>query len=271
MKKSIFSTIMAMLLGVSAATAGEPTIATLSLQYDALSEKFTVFASFDADGPLFIGSSLISVMLPASAGNQPIIVQPINGGAWADLSQTYNVLEMDYHGIITTGTGNISVTQDVPIPIFSFTLKDATVLPETVRLWDVTKDASTTSDGTDYISNFYVPHTGYYIQTENLQEMTFVNDIFPAGTANMNLFPNPANEHTLVTIGAAKESTPVILELISLEGKLLKTNKLTLSKQGDTSFQLALGQIPEGMYFVTLRTQDNLTITSEKLVKVNTN
>lgn len=166
MKKTLFINILALLLG-AISYAQVPTSAQTSLKYISNSSKYQVCIKFDKNGPVSIGSSLISLCLPQSSADTKIIITSINGGGWDDNSMTYNEGGKDYHGITTTGQANMAYgVAGTELVLFEFSLPGGCTTG--VRLWDQSLgDKTQTSDGTDYISNIFTPANNNYILTTN--------------------------------------------------------------------------------------------------------
>ncbi len=167
MKKIIFLTLSMFLLSISIIMAQTPTVAQTTLKYLSASNKYQVCAKFNQNGPVSIGSSLISLCIPGATANNKIVITPVNGGGWDDNSVTYDEVGKDYHGITTTGQANMAYgASGTEIVLFEFTMPSGCITG--LRLWDQSLgDKTQTSDGTDYISNVFTPANNNYILTTN--------------------------------------------------------------------------------------------------------
>lgn len=164
--KKIFYTLIG-IIGISMTLSAQtPNIAQTTLKYNCTSGKFGVYIKFNQNGPVSIGASLISIILPASFNNQPLNISPINGGGWTDASLSYDEGGKDFHGISTTGQGNMAYgTAGSELLLFEFAL--AANCASDIRLWTQGTDADQTTDGTDYVSNIFTPANNNYILTTN--------------------------------------------------------------------------------------------------------
>lgn len=145
--------------------AQTPTEAQTMLKYNSAVNKYQVCIKFNQNGPVSIGSSLISICFPENYPDNKISVTSLNGGNWGDNSRTFNENGKDYHAFTTIGEVNMGYTlAGTELILFEFALPEGCI-PE-VRLWDSKLgDKEQTSDGTDYISNIFTPYNNNYILT----------------------------------------------------------------------------------------------------------
>jgi uncharacterized repeat protein (TIGR01451 family) len=167
MKKTFFLSLALFFLSICAVTAQSPTTAQTSLKYVSATNKYQVCVKFNQNGPVSIGSSLISLCVPGATANNKIVITPVNGGGWDDNSVTYDEGGKDYHAITTTGQSNMAYgTSGTELVLFEFVMPAGCVTG--LRLWDQSLgDKTQTNDGTDYISNIFTPANNNYILTTN--------------------------------------------------------------------------------------------------------
>ncbi len=97
--------------------------------------------------------------------------------------------------------------------------------------------------------------TGTLIANDNIIVSTDEN---AEVESNIQLFPNPSDG--LITLSFDKTvEKPVIIEIYNVSGTLCRTARLT-----DEMKQLDLSNLDKGMYFVLIKTRDN--IVSRKLI-----
>jgi hypothetical protein len=167
MKKIIFSValVLGALFSLNAQTA---TSAQTKIIYNSTSGRYEVYVRMNQAGPVSIGTSVISVILPSSAANTPLVITPVNGGGWANTSNSYDQAGgKDYHGVVTSGQSNMVYgAANTELLLFHFTLPGGGCMPG-LRLWTTITDVDQTPDGTEYTSNLYTPANSNYIQTTN--------------------------------------------------------------------------------------------------------
>ena len=80
--------------------------------------------------------------------------------------------------------------------------------------------------------------------------------------ADLRLFPNPANGHTVVSC-AANDGKPAVLAVLNMEGKLLISKRLQPS--GKVQYQLDLASLQPGIYIVKVKSGN--VVRTGKLLK----
>ena len=90
-----------------------------------------------------------------------------------------------------------------------------------------------------------------------------VNDL-SKGISEVNIFPNPFSEN--LTVNFLLEKTAVVeWEIVAMNGQALLKNELEKS-EGQNNFEIQnLGDLPQGIYFLKIRTADNFII--KKIVR----
>jgi hypothetical protein len=173
MEKRFFIIIIIISIGLKL-FAQTPTTAQTTIKYNCTNSRYGVYVKFNQDGPVSIGASLISIILPSSYPNGALNIFSANGGGWTDASLTYNEGGKDYHGISTTGQSNMAYgTANSELLLFEFIL--TINCASNVRLWTQGTDVDQTSDGTDYISNIFTPANNNYILTTNYAPFAALN------------------------------------------------------------------------------------------------
>lgn len=93
----------------------------------------------------------------------------------------------------------------------------------------------------------------YHVKLENIPQRI-------AATANeddiLNLYPNPANENLTVKINSAKQQNAK-LQITDLSGNIIYKENLTV-QEGVLKHQINSATYASGIYFVSLRMEDNL-------------
>ena len=167
MKKIFLACWAFVAFGIFQVQAQTPIVAQTTLKYLSASNKYQVCVKFNESGSVSIGASLISLCIPGATANNKIVISSVNGGGWDDNSVTYDEGGKDYHGITTTGQSNMAYgVANTELVLFEFTMPSGCITG--LRLWDQSLgDKTQTSDGTDYISNFFTPANNNYILTTN--------------------------------------------------------------------------------------------------------
>jgi hypothetical protein len=57
-----------------------------------------------------LGTSVVTIILPASEPNQTLTIVSDNAGLWSDENKSYDIGGKDYHGIVSIGQNNINYT-----------------------------------------------------------------------------------------------------------------------------------------------------------------
>jgi uncharacterized repeat protein (TIGR01451 family) len=167
MKKTFLCCFAFIAFGFFQLQAQTPTVAQTTLKYISASNKYQVCIKFNQNGPVSVGSSLISLCIPGATANNKIAITSVNGGGWDDNSVTYDEGGKDYHGITTTGQSGMAYgTAGTELVLFEFSMSVGCITG--LRLWDQSLgDKTQTNDGTDYISNIFTPANNNYILTTN--------------------------------------------------------------------------------------------------------
>jgi hypothetical protein len=257
MKKTLLTALAALLLN-HWAQAVEPTAAETTIRHNILTGKYEVFAKFDVTGEISIGGSMITVILPESAADQPLIITPVNGGGWVDGSVSFNHNGADYHGIFTAGSAKIPCTEGAELKLFEFYVEMA----NNIRLWKFGTDILQTSDGTEYISNFYIPQTGFYIVPEIYGDG--LTDLSPThGQATeIKVFPNPAVDNIWVTLQGAPllDAGEVMVKIIEVS----TGRELFLQNVTDRSkFKLDVSSLYSGSFTIQLLSKGKVLAVGE--------
>jgi hypothetical protein len=74
----------------------------------------------------------------------------------------------------------------------------------------------------------------------------------PGIISRFEVFPNPASDHATVDFELAEKS-PVVITLLSTEGKTVRTLYARKSAAAGTIMNISLQELPEGMYFVRMQ------------------
>ncbi|HEX8547636.1 MAG TPA: right-handed parallel beta-helix repeat-containing protein [Cytophagaceae bacterium] len=81
-------------------------------------------------------------------------------------------------------------------------------------------------------------------------------------SSTVSMSPNPANEYIVVDLSSFEEDSPVQIELSDNNGKPIIVEKV--QPNANTKFTLMVSQLPEGMFFLTVR--DGKKLKTGKLV-----
>jgi len=81
-----------------------------------------------------------------------------------------------------------------------------------------------------------------------------------SNNGSVKIYPNPANDQVTIDIAAFATGSNPIVELLSIDGKLLKIQRITKSKT-----QLNISALPSGIY--VLKVRDNKGLVVKKIVK----
>ena len=264
--KSIIITIGTILL-LSTMVMGqkaEPTSFETTMKYNLSTGRYEVYAKVDVSGLIFIGGSSVSVVLPESADNKPLFVYSVVG-TWDDLSKTYDAVDgKDYHSVISSaGIGNIPCNAEQEMKLFEFQLSDKKYNGN-VRLWEKNKDKDVV-DFTEYTSNFYVPHTGYYIVP------SVYKSEMPAEKATYEsiLYPTVANDqiHYFSNNHPEYWNGNVKLEIYDMMGRALRAESLEISN-GIIEQTLDVKELIDGSYKFVLTHKNGNVLDTKPFIKI---
>jgi len=97
-----------------------------TLKYNEGADQYEVYALPDASNPSYFvgGGSQISLVLPASIADFPLVITTVNGGLWTDNSRIYApsvTPNLDYHSIASSGSF-ISLVKEEELLLYTFKL-----------------------------------------------------------------------------------------------------------------------------------------------------
>ncbi len=187
----------------------------------------------------------------------------------------------DYTEQIITLNYSLSSSTDMVItgwPRFSSTSGWSFASPTSIDSWcEIISPVTATSttlrtytyqlhlpDGTFAFAPCHTLHARVAISIYTLTAPASVNDINKK-LLSLNAYPNPAANSTTIcfTLPTAQE---ISLELYDILGKPIKTIAKGNFEKGNHQYQLPLSEIPAGMYFYKLVT-DNATSTQKLIIK----
>lgn len=257
--KNIFCILLFSLLFSGLSFAGEPSAADMTMRYNETTQKYEVYVRFDESGPISLGGSLISLVLPESAQDQPLVVTS-HVGNWSSGSQTYNENGKDFQGILTSGVSKIAYSKDTELLLF-----EIFSLEKNIRLWDMAQDVQQTTDGTDYLSNIYIPRSGFYIIPEVYNQTTSANT--PDAQSFVQVSPNPTTEKITVNsdIQGLKTGTEVLVKIVALPS----AQEVVLLNRGyEKTMEFTVRHLPEGTYSI-LFYQDGILKVQDSFVRMD--
>lgn len=112
----------------------------ISLRYNIVEARYEVYALPDASNPNFMwGPSQITIVVPNSVTNQPIIATSLNAGSWIDNTQAY--ANSDYHGF-GSGGALVTLTANSEVLLFYFVLSGECV--DGLRVFENATDPGST-------------------------------------------------------------------------------------------------------------------------------
>jgi hypothetical protein len=261
MKKYIFSTL-ASLLSLGQMQAAEPNFAEITMKQNPVTGRYEVFAKFDVDGPISLGMSMISIVLPAEAEDAMLSCQSSNGGLWVDLSRTHNENGFDYHGLISNGQSNIVCKANTEIKLFDFAVAGKPI--KNVALWDIGKHIKETKDGTDYRSNFYVPKSAYYIIPQVYETKSTATGELETVDSLLKVFPNPTTDEINVQLSDNYNLTQgAIFSILNMEGKLVQEQTLQTNEQ---LIKVNINKLPAATYWIKI--DNNIQVLHYQIVKL---
>ena len=124
--------------------------------------------------------------------------------------------------------------------------------------YNITIDASINEGETYEENGFSESEAGTYVHTLqsefgcdsvitlNLTVNSSLNDVV-ANAIEVSLYPNPANAYTTLKVEGLKEQTPVYL--FDIQGRKLKEYIMNI---GQETLQIDLGDLPKGVYTITI-------------------
>lgn len=247
MKKYIFSALVGF-LSLGQVQAAEPNFAEITIKQNLTTGRYEVFAKFDVDGPVSLGMSMISVVLPAEAEDAMLSCQSTNGGLWIDLSRTHNENGLDYHGFISSGQANIICKANTEVKLFDFAVAGKPV--RNVALWDINKHIKETKDGTDYRSNFYVPKSAYYIIPQVYETKSTATGELETVDNLLKAFPNPTADEINVQLSEKYDlSKGATFSLLNIEGKTVQEQTI---RADEKSVKMDIQKLPAATYLVKI-------------------
>ncbi len=121
----------------------------VTIKFNTTSGLYEVYGRPNFTDPAFgVGAGTqISIVLPASVADNPLLVTPVNGGAWSDVSHVYAPTAdpaEDFHGVATAGN-YVSVVSGQEILFFTFGVTGV-CLPG-VRLFENASDPPSSAPG----------------------------------------------------------------------------------------------------------------------------
>ena len=160
----VFKTLIFILLSLASFNANSQDI-DFNVRYNGASNVYEVYARPTFTDPFYFvgGGSQVSVLLPASIGDSPIAVTPVNGGLWSDNSQLYAPTAdpaHDFHGIATNGAP-VSFVAGVELLLYTFTLAEGCV--SDIRLFENGSDPASSAPGMNggdfemFFANVFTP------------------------------------------------------------------------------------------------------------------
>lgn len=85
--------------------------------------------------------------------------------------------------------------------------------------------------------------------------------------ASAILFPNPTSANAILRISGASVSTNLLVQVYSLEGKLISTSKMVVNKSSRSETSIDLGSESAGVYLVRITDKNSLYTQSLRLTK----
>ena len=121
-----------------------------TLKYNEAADQYEVYALPDASNPSYFvgGGSQISLVLPASIPNTPLVITTVNGGLWTDNSRVFAPTAdpaHDFHGIASSGSF-ISLTAGQELLLYTFKLTPSGCL-EGPRIFESAIDPDSNAPG----------------------------------------------------------------------------------------------------------------------------
>ena len=121
-----------------------------NLRYNETDDRYEVYALPDASNPTYFvgGGSQISLVLPASIADFPLIITTVNGGIWTDNSRIFAPAvtpAVDYHAIASSGSF-ITLTGGQELLLFTFQLTPSGCI-EGPRIFENSSDPQSNAPG----------------------------------------------------------------------------------------------------------------------------
>ncbi|MEM6316095.1 MAG: Ig-like domain-containing protein [Bacteroidota bacterium] len=123
---------------------------TFTIRYNSTDDQYEVYGLPDASNPVYFvgGGSQISVVLPASLPDNPLVINTVNGGLWTDNSQRAAPAAdpaHDFHGIASNGS-IIMLSAGQEILLYTFKLPVSGCI-EGIRLFENSSDPQSSDPG----------------------------------------------------------------------------------------------------------------------------
>ena len=120
-----------------------------TVRYNFENEEYEVYGKPDFNSSFFFvgGGNQITLVLPESVVNMPLLITSVNGGPWSDNSAVYaptSDTTHDFHAIATNGSP-ISLTAGEELLMYKFSLGGSCV--DGVRLFENTSDPQSNAPG----------------------------------------------------------------------------------------------------------------------------
>ena len=237
-----------------------------TIRYDITNSRYEVYAKPNFTQNNFTwGPSQISVLVPISFANQPLLLTSHAAGSWGDSSIVYEPASSpnyDFHGVQTGGQLTNLVANEEKL-IFSFISPTGSCITG-LRLFINGSDPDSSQPGMaggDFNNS---------IDNGNLQDIynanynnsgttcTLSNETVALTEIDVIAYPNPVvNELTISGLSTDKNS----IQVYAYNGKLLKTLE-TIEKESKLDFS----RYADGVYFIRIVNSDN-NYSIKKIIK----
>jgi hypothetical protein len=249
MKKiKIAAKMVAMLLMVEGVYAQKGI--ELTLKYNAESEKYEVYAKANFTKKDFLlGPSQITLILPASVGDEKLRIFNSDGGTWEDNSTVFSPTvtnTVDYHAISTLGAKTDLVEGNESL-LFYFSLPK-TVAPSEVKIYENGIDPNSASAGmkggdfSNSINNAFAEEVYLRNYKEVKKKVSSKIDeeaiLFGVEEQNLILFPNTTKDDFKVSFNGVKESEELTMIIATEMGREIMKVKGTKADLMERTFKI---------------------------------
>lgn len=237
-----------------------------TIRYDITNSRYEVYAKPNFTQNNFTwGPSQISVLVPTSFANQPLLLTSHAAGSWGDSSIVYEPASSpnyDFHGVQTGGQLTNLVANQEKL-IFSFISPTSNCIAG-LRLFingsdpDSSQPGMSGGDFNNSIDNGNLQDV--YNTNYNNTGTTCVlsNESVVLSEIDIIAYPNPVvNELTISGLNTDKNS----IQVYAYNGKLLKTVE-TIEKESKLDFS----RYADGVYFIRIVNSDN-NYSIKKIIK----
>lgn len=94
----------------------------------------------------------------------------------------------------------------------------------------------------------------------------FINDQIHGSISQLNIFPNPADDHVVINFNTSKNNSATI-SIVNQIGQLIISKDLPASSQGNFSENIDISTLPSGIYFANVKCSCGKQLTDKFVIR----